>query len=119
VSGDYGGTDRYASASGSGNNTATWQLSGLAVGQYNVAITWPANTNQSTNAPFAIYDGSTLLQTPLVDETQHPVGNTYGGATFQSITTVTVSSGMMKVILSNTGTNNTFIIANAVRIAPA
>src|SRR5262249_53588617 len=34
--GDYGGTDRYALAAGNGNNTATWQTSGLAAGFYTV-----------------------------------------------------------------------------------
>jgi hypothetical protein len=40
--GDYGGTDRYARVSGTGANTATWQASGLANGQYVVQMTWPA-----------------------------------------------------------------------------
>ncbi len=82
-------------------------------------ITWPSYFNQATNAPFAIYDGTTLLQTVAVDETKKPAGSVYGGATFQTIATVSISSGTLEVELSNTGANNTFIIANAVRIAPA
>src|SRR5207253_8475339 len=61
--GDYGGTDRYASASGNGNNSATWQVSGLSAGQYTVQAAWPAFTGNASNAPFGIYDSATLLQT--------------------------------------------------------
>src|SRR5262249_27560271 len=43
----------------------------------------------------------------------------YGGATFALLATVNVASGTLKVVLSNTGTNGTFIVANAVRFAPA
>ncbi len=39
------------------------------------------------------------------------------GATFQTLASVNISSGTLKVVLSNTGTNNSYIIANAVRIA--
>ena len=81
-------------------------------------MTWPSYSNQATNAPFAIYDGTTLVQTVAVDQTKSPVGVVYGGATFQKVATVNITSGTLKVILSNAGTNNTFIIANAVRIAP-
>jgi hypothetical protein len=117
VSGDYGGTDRYASSSGNGNNTATWQTSGPA-GQYSIEITWPPFSNQATNAPFAIYDGTTLLTTVYIDQTQKPVGNTYGGAVFQKVATVTTSTTTLKVVVSNTNTNRAYIIANAVRFAP-
>lgn len=118
VAGDYGGTDRYAHSTGS-SNTARWQANGLSSGQYTVQLSWPSYSNQATNAPFAIYDGTTLVQTVAVDETKNPVGAIYVGATFQKVATVNIASGTLKVILSNTGTNNIFIVANAVRIAPA
>jgi PKD repeat protein len=117
--GAYGGTDRYASAAGNGNNTATWQLTGLASGSYTVQASWNAVANEATNAPYALYDGSTLLTTVLVDQTKKASGPSYGGVPFQALATVTVSSGTLKVVLSNTNTNNTYIIADAVRVAPA
>jgi hypothetical protein len=116
-SGDYGGTDRWAFTTGS--NTATWQVSGLAAGQYTVELNWAAYSTDATNAPFSVYDGSTLLQTFSVDETVSPAGNSYGGAPFQLIGTFNISSGTLRVVLSNTGANNTYIVANAVRVAPA
>jgi hypothetical protein len=59
------------------------------------------------------------LQTVSVNESQAPQGTDYGGVPFQQIATVTIDSGTLTVVLSNTGTNNAYIIANAVRIAPA
>jgi large repetitive protein len=115
---DYAGTDCYARASGSASQ-ATWQASGLAPGAYTVQLCWTTGYDFATNAPFAIYDGSTLLQTVAVDETQTPVGSTYGGATFQTVATVNITSGTLAVVLSNTGTDGWWIVANAVRIAPA
>jgi ELWxxDGT repeat protein len=115
----YGGTERYASSAGSGNNTATWQVSGLAAGSYVVQVAWDAYSNQATDAPYAVYDGSTLLTTVRVDQTKKPVGSTYGGVPFQALATVTVNSGTLKVVLSNTGTNSTYINADAVRVASA
>ena len=43
--GDYGGTDRYASASGNGNNTATWQTSKLPPGSYTATLSVTTNPN--------------------------------------------------------------------------
>src|SRR4029077_11457920 len=60
---DYGGIRSYAHTGRHDANTATWQTSGLPVGQYTVQVTWPPYPSQATNAPFSIYDGSTFLQT--------------------------------------------------------
>jgi hypothetical protein len=116
---EYGGLDRWALSSGNVNNTATWQASGLAAGQYTVSVSWYGDPSYASNAPYALYDGSTLLQTVPVNEAQQPSGTTYGGCVFQTLATVTVSSGTLKVVLSNSGTNGSYIVANAVRIAPA
>jgi hypothetical protein len=118
VAGDYGGTDDFAHTGSNGANTATWQVSGLPAGAYSVQVSWYGYHANVSNAPFAIYDGSTLLQTVLVDETQQPVGATYGGATFQTIAAVNVSTGTLKVVLSDSGATNVWLIANAVRVAP-
>jgi hypothetical protein len=114
----YNGTERYATSSGSGQNTATWQASGLATGLYQVQATWHPYNNEATNAPYAIYDGTTLLQTVPVNQTQTATGASFGGVSFQTLATVNITSGTLKVVLSNTG-NGTYIVADAVRIAPA
>jgi len=62
----YGGNERYALASGTGQNTATWQATGLTGGLYQVQATWHAYGNESTNAPYTLYDGTTLIQTVAV-----------------------------------------------------
>jgi hypothetical protein len=116
---EYGGLDRWAySSGGNGTNTATWQASGLAAGQYTVSVSWYGDPSYASNAPFALYDGSTLLQTVPVNEAQQPTGSTYGGFVFQTLATVTVSSGTLKVVLSNSGTNGSYLVANAVLITP-
>jgi hypothetical protein len=96
-----GGTERYAT--GSGQNTAAWQVSGLPAGLYQVQVTWHAFGNESSNAPYAIYDGSTLPQTVLVNQTMMPSGASFGGAPFQTLATVNITTGTLKVVVSNTG----------------
>src|SRR5262249_34911598 len=61
-SGGYAGDLRYHHA-GTGANTATWQASGLAPGYYLVQATWNGDNAHASNAPYALYDGTTLLQT--------------------------------------------------------
>src|SRR5207237_3767731 len=112
-----GGTERYAASSGSGQNTATWRAGGLGSGLYQVQASWHPYGNQASNAPYAIYDGSTLLQTVLVNQTQMASGPSFGGVPFQALATVNLTSGTVKVVLSNTA-NGTYIVADAVRIMP-
>jgi hypothetical protein len=66
--------------SGSSTPTATanWQGTGLPARTYTVAATWDTNANHATNAPYSIYDGSTLLTTVYVNQTQSPVGTGTG-----------------------------------------
>jgi hypothetical protein len=71
--------------------------------------------NQSTNAPYAIYDGSTLVQMVIADQTKTPSGATAGGVPFQILTHVTITSGTLTVVLSNSG-NNSYVIADSLRV---
>jgi hypothetical protein len=113
----YGGSERYTASSGSGSSTATWQVTGLPAGQYQVQASWHPYPNESTNAPYVIYDGNTLLQTVLVNQTQPANGGSYGGVPFQLLATVTVNSGTLRVVLNNSG-NGTYVVADGVRVAP-
>jgi hypothetical protein len=113
----YGGTERYAASSGSGQNTATWQVAGLPAGLYQVQVTWHAFGNEATNAPYAIYDGSTLVQTVSVNQTVMPSGSSFGGVAFQTLATVNITTGSVKVVVSNTG-NGSYVVADAMRAAP-
>jgi hypothetical protein len=113
----YGGTERYAASSGSGQNTATWQVAGLPAGLYQVQVTWHAFGNEATNAPYAIYDGATLVQTVPINQTVMPSGSSFGGVAFQTLATVNISTGTLKVVVSNTG-NGSYVVADAMRAAP-
>jgi hypothetical protein len=112
----YSGNLQWSYNSGSSTPTATasWQVTELAPGTYTVAATWDANANHATNAPFSIYDGNTLLTTVTADQSQTPVGTTAGGVVFQTLTTVTVSSGTLTVVLGNNADG--VVVANAIEI---
>ncbi|WP_406700496.1 Ig-like domain-containing protein [Singulisphaera sp. Ch08] len=113
--GGHGGTASYA-APGDGSTGATWQQAGLSAGYYDVQVTWLAGTNRASNATYLIYDGSTLVRTVQVDQRNAPTGTVVGGTTFQSLGSVSISSGTLKVVLTNNANN--YVIADAVRFAP-
>src|SRR5207302_1774483 len=102
---------------GIGANTATWQTSGLAAGSYDVQLTWVAQGNRASNATYQIYDGSTLRKTVTVNQQLTPVGVVFNNWPFQSTGIVSISSGTLKVVLSDQA--NGYVIADAVRILPA
>jgi hypothetical protein len=77
-------------------------------------MTWSAWFNEATNAPYQIYDGATLLATVLINQKVDPVGTTVGTSVFQSLGTFTITSGTLKVVLSNNA--NGYVIADALRV---
>lgn len=117
VSGSYGGTDQYVW--GGGTSAATWQLGGLAPGSYTIQASWNPASNEATSAPYAIYDGTTLLTTVPVNQTQRASGSSYGGVPFQTLATVTINSGTLMVVLGHANTANAYTIADAIRIVAA
>jgi hypothetical protein len=112
----YNSNARYHGA-GTGADTANWQISGLAAGNYTVQATWPAYSNHATNASYQIYDGTTLLATVLVNQRVAPVGTTASGRVFQTLGTYQVSSGNIHVVLSDNANN--YVFADAVRVVPS
>src|SRR5262249_12851398 len=114
----YNGTERYAASSGTGSNTATWQVPNLEKGGvFQVDVTWHPYSNEPTNAPYAIYDRSTLVKNVVVDQTQTPVGPQYGGVPFQTLAgAVKILNGTLNVVVSNTG-NGKWVVADAVRLS--
>src|SRR5262249_14248482 len=112
----YNNSVHYAPA-GSGLNTATWQLAGLSAGGYDVQVTWPAQSNWTSSASYQVYDGTTLLTTVRVNQRLAPTGGaTVNGTTFQSLGKFAISSGTLKVVLSDAGDG--YVIADALRVAP-
>jgi hypothetical protein len=111
----YNGTLRFHAA-GSGANAAVWQATGLAPGSYTIQVTWNGAVNHASNAPFAIYDGATLLTTVSVNQQAAPSGAAVGGVVFQDLATVQVSSGTLRVVLSDAA--NGYVVADTIRVVP-
>ena len=97
VGGIYGNGSARAHAAGTGGNTATWQVSGLAPGAYLVQATWKGYSDQASNATFSVYDGNTLLGAASVNQKLDPTGQLVNGATFQTLVTAQVASGTLRV----------------------
>jgi Matrixin/Protein of unknown function (DUF1573) len=109
----YNGSVRYNSA-GPNGATASWQQTGLTAGNYQVQATWNAASNHTGSAVYQIYDGTTLRQTVTVDQRPNPSGASFGGVLFQTLGTVLVNSGALRVVLSNSASGD--VVADAVRI---
>ncbi len=115
--GGYNGSLRVVAA-GAGTNTATWTFTGLTAGTYSAAVDWLADpNNRASNATYNIYDGSTLIATVVINQRQNPVGTSTGGVTFQSLGNFTISSGTLRIVLSDNA--NGLIIADAARVSVA
>ncbi len=108
----YGDTIHYTLWT-SGDSRATWQMTGLPPGTYDVQVTWPIHPNRAPAAPFYVYDMTTLLASQRLDQRQAPQGETCDGFVFQSLGRVHTQSGVLKVILTDTPEG--FVIADAVR----
>jgi hypothetical protein len=113
VYGGYNGNSRVHLA-GSGAEKAVWKLSGLGAGSYQIQFTWVAYGNRATNAPYQIYDGSTLRQTTQVNQQLAPSGTSLNGRAFQTIATVQVQSGTLMVTLGDNA--NGVISADAMAV---
>src|SRR5262249_52505131 len=76
--------------------------------------TWNAWWNQASNATYLIYDGTTLVRTVVVDQRPAPSGTTVNGVVFQTLATVNVSSGTLRVVLSDNANGD--VVADAVQL---
>jgi hypothetical protein len=114
--GGYNGEQLYYNPSTPGDASATWQASGIVSGSYLVQVTWNGSPSHG-NALYSIYDGSTLVQTVTVNQGLSPSGPIFGGVAFQTVATVPLTSGTIRVVLTNPGGWQD-IVADAMRIAP-
>ena len=76
-------SDIHESLPGTGTDVATWTFSGLMPGLYRVAATWTTNANRVSNAPFTVFDGTTLLTTNYVNQKLTPSGFSDAGGIWQ------------------------------------
>ena len=113
----YLGTSRYHSGGGSGTNTASWTVPGLAPGRYEVFATWSAYNNRATNSPYTIFDGTVAQGTILVNQQLTPSGVQAFGDSWHNLGTFSVASGQVTVTLGDNA--NGAVSADAVWIVPA
>ena len=101
---------------GSGAKQATWTFTGLAPGNYQVAVTWTSNANRASNAPYTILDNTTSVYSTTVNQQNAPAANSVeSGINFQNLGgPVTITSGTLVVRLTDNA--NGYVIADAVRI---
>jgi hypothetical protein len=105
-------------AKGTGSAKATWTFTGLSTGQYKVLAKWVAVSGNAIDAPYKIFDGSTLLKTTKVNQKNAPSSNQPGGFTIPwgNLGTVAISSGTLKVELTDKAKGN--VVADMVRLVP-
>jgi hypothetical protein len=112
----YGGSFRFTDP-GAVENGAFWQFTGLAPGAYVVQATWPVYEGSAAAAPYLFWDDTTFVAFATADQRAAPVGPVFGGVAFQTVTTVTVSSGTLWVGVY--GASDGWVYADAVRVTPA
>jgi hypothetical protein len=112
--GGYQDDFRYA-ADGFGNQTAAWNFTSLANGEYKVWTTWKSSGSRPTNAPYTISDDQGVLATVRLDQTSSPDDLTANGGTWEELGTYNVLGGELHVVLSDDA-DNRWVVADAVRI---
>jgi hypothetical protein len=107
----------YHAASSGGTNVAQWAVTGITPGRFEVYVTWVPFNNRATNAPFAVYDGTTQEAVFRLNQQNVPTGDVwYGGRPFQRLGTVfNISATSLSVRLTD-GADN-YVIADAVVLA--
>ncbi len=114
--GSYGGDLRLCPA-GSGVDRATWQLTGLEPGWYEVQVSWPPHPDRASNALYRLYDGDALLTGARVNQRQGPTGPGLDGAYFHSLGKWAVAGSHLRVVLGNDADGP--VMADAVRVLRA
>ena len=113
----YNDNERYV-ASGTGTNTATWTASNLAVGSYDLEMSWTVFINRADNATYQIFDGTTLIggQVQINQQLVPTGGQTINGIPFQSLGQFKTTTGTLSVVLSDNADG--YVIAQAMLVGP-
>jgi hypothetical protein len=106
--------DHRISRSSSSQDTATWTFNAQSPGQYQVLARWVPSSSRLTNAPYRIYDNTTLLSTVNINQRNAPSGVVASGFTWQNLGTVSITSGTLKLALTDNASGT--VSADAVRI---
>ncbi|MFY9255342.1 MAG: hypothetical protein WAO83_17960, partial [Fuerstiella sp.] len=89
-------TDHSYAGAGSGSSVSTWTFA-VTPGRYKVSTTWVEYANRATNAPFTIYDGTTVVGQANVNQKLAPDDLTDAGKSWENIATVDISGSILKV----------------------
>ena len=103
---------RAGPAAGNGFGKTTWQKSGLDAGHYDVFVSWAPHPNRATNAPYEIM--TEIRSSPARIKQAMQADKVANGINFQKLATFRVTSGTLKVVLSNNA--NGYVIADAVQV---
>lgn len=101
-------------AAGSGHATASWTFTDIPNGPYQVFARWIPFVNRATNAPYTISNGTTTLDTVLVNQQTTPNDDQSNGVTWHSLGTFEATFETLSVQLTNAA--NGYVIADAIRI---
>ncbi len=108
---------RYAAGDNTGD-ASDWVFTGLTPGVYSVSATWIAHSNRATDAPFTVYNGTSmdpLIQTVDIDQQAAPNDFTANGSFWEELPGVfTITGSTLTVQLTDDA--NGYVIADAVRI---
>jgi len=97
-------------------DAATWTLTGLTTGWYDVRLTWIDAPEHATDASYSIYDGTTLVGAYSLNQQLAPSGDVFDGRPWESLAAVFIQSGTVRVQL--TAESNGLVAAAAVRLVP-
>ena len=102
---------------GTGASVATYTFTGLVPGSYRVSATWPVTG--ASNAPFTFYDGvidaDHVVGIERLGQNALPNDFAAGGASWEIVDVVGVTSGTLVVQLSDLGSSGR-VIADAIRV---
>jgi len=114
----FGGDVDYKAA-GNGSAVATWELHDVPEGTYRVLATWLPYSGRATNAPYTIYDGNSALTTVEVNQVATMKDYPAHGTTWDELSIVNITSGTLRVELSDNA--NGYVIADGIlveRVSP-
>lgn len=101
-------------ATGAGADTASWTFSGLLPGWYDVQVSWVAGSQNATNAPYTILDGTNPVGSFTANQTT--TSGTPGQIAWNDLGDYLITGDVLVVQLSDAG--NGFVVADAVTITP-
>ena len=106
-------SDILTAKKGTGSITSTWSFTALPSGTYKIWATWPKANSNASNAPYKLYNGDEFVSSTSINQRNTPP-SAIEGTNWKYLGVVTVTEGVLKVVLNNKANGN--VIADAIRI---